>query len=115
MQEMKNVTIETMSEGAAIERANLELDRVLKNILDKNTDPTAAREVTLKIKFKPNSGRNAAEVTIQARSKLAPVAGHNTQLYIGEDLSGKPECTEIFQADLFPEHNKISPLDRRQK
>lgn len=115
MQEMKNVTIETMSEGAAIERANLELDRVLKNILDKNTDPTAAREVVLKIKFKPNTGRNAAEVTIQATSKLAPVTGHNTQLYIGEDLSGKPECTEIFQADLFPEHNKISPLDRRQK
>ncbi len=114
MQEMKNVTIETMSDGAAIERANLELDRVLKNILDKNTNPTAAREVVLKIKLKPRNDR-AAEVTIQATSKLAPVTGHNTQLYIGEDLSGKPECTEIFQADLFPEHNKISPLDRRQK
>jgi hypothetical protein len=112
MQEMKNVTIETMSDGAAIERANLELSRVLANILDKNTDPEAAREVTLKIKLKPNSGRNAAEVTIQATSKLAPVTGHNTQVYIGTDISGQPECTEIFQADLFPEHNKLTPFRR---
>ncbi|EMS79179.1 hypothetical protein [Desulfotignum phosphitoxidans] len=112
MQEMKNVTIETMSDGAAIERANLELDRVLKNILDKNTNPTAAREVVLKIKLKPRNDRAAAEVTIQATSKLAPVMGHNTEVYIGTDISGQPECTEIFQADLFPEHNKLTPFRR---
>ncbi len=112
MQEMKNVNIESLSEGAAIERANLELDRVLKNILDKNTDPTAAREVILKIKFKPRNDRSAAEVVIQATSKTAPVMGHNTEVYIGRDISGQPECSEIVQGDLFPEHNKVTAFRR---
>ena len=115
MQEIKNVTIETMSDGAAIERANLELDRVLKNILDKNTDPTAAREVILKIRLKPRNDRAAAEVSIQALSKLAPVMGHNTEVYIGTDISGKPEVSEIFQGDLFPEHNKVTAFRREDK
>jgi hypothetical protein len=101
-----------MSDVAAIELANLELDRVLKNILDKNTNPTAAREVVLKIKLKPRNDRAAAEVTIQATAKLAPVMGHNTEVYIGTDMAGKPECTEIFQADLFPEHNKVTAFRR---
>ena len=112
MQEIKNVTIETMSDGAAIERMNLELERVLKNILDKNTDPTAAREVVLKIRLKPRNDRAAAEVSIQAMSKLAPIVGHNTEIYIGRDLSGQPECSEIIQGDLFPEHNKITAFRR---
>lgn len=112
MQEMKNVTIETMSDGAAIERVNLELDRVLKNILDKNTNPTAAREVILKIRLKPRNDRGAAEVIIQATSKLAPVMGHNTEVYIGTDVAGRPECSEIYQPDLFPEHNKVTAFRR---
>jgi hypothetical protein len=59
--------------SAAIELFNAEFQRVLDNIADENTKPTAAREVNLKIKIKPDEDRELCKVEIHANSKLAPV------------------------------------------
>ncbi|MBI9090747.1 MAG: hypothetical protein JEZ12_16135 [Desulfobacterium sp.] len=100
---MKTVTIGNLSAGAALERADLELSKVLKNIMDPNTSAKACREVNIKIKIKPTEDRLAGEVSIQAVSKLAPVTEHVTQVYIGQDVTGEPEISEIIQPELFPE------------
>jgi len=100
---MHIVTIADLANGACIERANLELERVLENIMDKNTSPGVCREVILKIKIKPTDDRTVGGVTIQATSKLAPVSEHVTQVYIGKDIYGKGEISEVVQPELFPE------------
>ena len=100
MAEMERVTIDTISKGAAIERANLEFDRILQNILDPNTSAKVMREVTLKIKIRPTEDRSMGSVEIQAIAKLAPVTEHITQVYIGTDQHGKPEASEIIEQEL---------------
>lgn len=100
---MQTVTIGNLSAGAALERADLELSKVLKNIMDPNTSAKASREVNIKIKIKPTEDRLAGEVSIQAVSKLAPVTEHVTQVYIGQDVTGEPEISEVIKEELFPE------------
>ena len=101
MQELTKITVATLSNGAAIERADLELDKILENIMDDNTSLKFTRELNLKIKIKPTEDRTAGGVTIQATSKLAPVSEHQTQLYIGTDDAGNPEASELLQPELF--------------
>ena len=69
---VEKVSFSTISGGAVIERANLELEKVLENIQDPNTSAKAIREVNVKIKIKPSDDRSVGAVTIQAVSKLAP-------------------------------------------
>lgn len=117
MSTMKKVSFESIGQGAAIERADLELNRVLKNIQDPNTSPKAIREINIKIKIKPSEDRGAGQVEIQATSKIAPVTEHVTQIYIGKDMLGEPEVSEIIetQQELFDDQviDKITPMTRK--
>ncbi len=72
MREQEPVTLQNLYEGAALEAVNYELANVFANIQDPNTEATLQREVTLKIKIKPNQERGIAEVSFQAVPKLAP-------------------------------------------
>lgn len=54
MEEEKNLSIEALSDGAAIERVNLALREVLTNMQDPNTDWKKARTVTMKLTIKAN-------------------------------------------------------------
>ena len=109
MANMETVTIDTIAQGAAIERANLELDRVLKNILDPNTSAKVQRVINLKIKIKPSEDRSMGSVEIQATSSLAPITEHVTQVYIGTDQHGEPEASEVVQPELHFGHN-VTPI-----
>jgi len=111
MNQLTKISIATLSNGAAIERANLELDRILENIMDDNTSLNFTRELNLKIKIKPSDDRTAGGVIIQATSKLAPVSEHQTQVYIGTDEYGNPEASELLQPELF-ETEKITPIKK---
>lgn len=70
--ETKELKLSTLNGGAAEDLFNEELDRVLRNINDINTEATAIREITLKIKIVPSENRGAATTAIQATSRLAP-------------------------------------------
>lgn len=46
-----------MARGAIQERADYEITKILDNILDPNTAPTAARKLSLTLTLKPDSWR----------------------------------------------------------
>lgn len=77
------ISLETLMEGAAVEKFQTELDAVLENILDPNTKPEAVREITLKLKIKPKENRKSADVSVLATSKLAPAIESKTVIFIG--------------------------------
>ena len=83
---MKNepVTLETLAGGAAGERFEAELEKVLRNMSDINTDPKAVREITLKVSFLPNDARELAAVLIASSSKLAGLKPVPTTVYFGQ-------------------------------
>jgi len=78
-----DVTLESLAGGALTELFARELGVVLGNIQDINTDPDAVREITLKVKLKPNDSREVVVVRASASSKLASVKGIETAIYVG--------------------------------
>lgn len=80
--EETHVTLVSIGEGSAVELFDIELERVLKNIADSNTDPDAIREINVKVRIKPKQDRALGEVRITASSKLAGAKPHESVLYV---------------------------------
>lgn len=102
------VTLISLGGGALVEHFDIELERVLKNIEDVNTDPKAARVINLKVTFRPNEERQVADVHINASSKLASIKQTRTVIYMGR-RHGKTMAVESNpqQSGLFDEKKPV--------
>jgi len=89
------LTVETLCGGGAVEALHFEVQRALDNIADPNTEAKKTREVTLKIKIKPNDARNMATVMVQTSSKLIPAAPLETAIIIDMD-GNKAVAAELY-------------------
>jgi hypothetical protein len=103
------LSIADLYEGAAIEAADQELQKVLDNIMDPNTDPKTQRKVNLEIRFKPNKERNLSEVYISATSKLAPDLPIETAVLV-DHQRGKGIGQELKPGQGAPGQAKL-PMD----
>jgi hypothetical protein len=101
------VSLSNLGTGAAVERFDVELQRVLANIMDVNTKSGAERNITLKVTIAPSEDRATAGVSIECTSKLAPYAPHPTMMFIKQ---GKNSVTayeaDVEQADMFEVEEK---------
>lgn len=83
MNEQQKTSIIKMARGAVIERIDLEMLKVMENVQDLNTEPGKARQITIKVNFKPDNNRENIKVSYQVQSSLAPAAPIETSLYAG--------------------------------
>jgi len=99
---MQDLTLDSLAGGGAIEQFHRELDRVLANIRDPNTDPKAVRKVTLKVLIKPNEARDSAAVAVDVTAHLANPRRLGSQIFIGE-RGGKTVAVthDPRQGDMF--------------
>lgn len=67
--------------GQILAKADYELEKVLANINDLNTDEKKKREITVKLTFVPHNERREIKMTAQSNSKLAPVNPVETTLF----------------------------------
>lgn len=85
-----------MARGAIQERADYEMGKVMDNILDPNTKPTAKRKITLTIVLTPDEERVNIAVDVTAKSTLQPTNPVRTNLYIaGESGTGEVQAVEM--------------------
>jgi len=91
----KIVDLNNFAQGAMAERFNQELQKVLDNIVDPNTDPKKARKVTLTVTISSNENRELASVSVKADSKLSPARNIETQLLMDYDSNGKVTGAEL--------------------
>lgn len=82
MNESQQKSILQMARGAIQERADYEMSRLLANILDANTSPTAKRKLTITLELKPDDKRQNISVSVTAKSALAPTNPVVTSLYV---------------------------------
>lgn len=68
-------SIMRMARGAFEERVDYEMDKVIQNILDPNTKATAKRKIILTIELTPDDERRQIQVSVTAKSTLAPICG----------------------------------------
>lgn len=84
MNETQQRSILQMARGAIQERADYEMSRLLANILDANTSPTAKRKLTITLELKPDDQRQNISVSVTAKSALAPTNPVVTSLYVAD-------------------------------
>lgn len=78
------VSIGTIAGGAISELFDRELERIVENILDLNTEATAIREIDIKVKIKPDENRNFGAVSVVVTSKTGSPKGVGTMFYFGK-------------------------------
>lgn len=93
---MKHINLETFANGAFTAQVNRAIKEVTENIQDPNTEPGAARKITVTIGFKPNQDRNFVATGVQTKTTLAPALGAVTAISMGKDIrTGEVEAVEI--------------------
>jgi hypothetical protein len=89
------VSLATLAQGAALERFDDELAKVLENIMDPNTMAEKEREIVLKVKIKPNEARDFCQVRLECSSRTAAAKTFETHIYVGWDkVNGTVKATE---------------------
>ncbi len=106
------VNLANLGGGAAIERFEHELAKVLANMKDVNTDPKKPRSITLKVSFIPHGDRIGMSPVIDCTSKLAsvpPVAAGS--MFILKNDSGDLQAYshDLRQDELFEEEAEPEP------
>jgi hypothetical protein len=76
------VTLLTINGGVAAELFQRSMEKVLENIADPATSPTAVREITLRVRIKPNASRQGAEVRVRALENLPGVQENQSYMLI---------------------------------
>lgn len=102
---METKSIIQMARGSIEERIDLEMTRILDNILDPNTKPTLKRKLTVTVEITPDDERKVLTVSTSAKSTLAPTNPVSTSLYVGK-MNGEVQAVEMTpqiqgQTDIF--------------
>lgn len=111
MHNIPEVDLTTLGRGAALELFNRELQRVLANIKDVNTNPNKNRKITLEFDFKPYMDRSGAACDIKVSSKICATNGVNATIYISRVAGGGFQAftQDTQQAQLGFEEEDDSP------
>lgn len=109
-------SIMDMARGAIKERCDVEMGRILNNIMDENTKPTVKRKLVLTLCFVPNEQRSMVMVDAVVKATLAPLCSVNTSLAVGIGKDGAPIAVETKadlpgQTTLFEGENKPVELN----
>lgn len=92
----KTISLDRLCGGALLERFQLAMAQIGRNIMDPNTPPDKARTLTIKLTFKPDKSRKSIKTSIATNISLAPPEADETMLMIGQDYrSGRIEMSEL--------------------
>jgi hypothetical protein len=113
-----DMNLATLGGGAAIEKFQDELARVVANILDPNTETNAKREIVLRVVFRPVKDRSRpvveAAVAVYASSKLAPPVAFATRAFVGVHQGVAIVCednpAQLTLEALMPDPTKVAEL-----
>ncbi|WP_040194781.1 hypothetical protein [Clostridium culturomicium] len=90
-----SINLDRLADGAVAERFNDALQKIMENIEDPNTDHKVKRKLTLEMTFDSTEDRALSEVTVIAKTKLAPRKAIATKFLIDKDMDGTILATEF--------------------
>lgn len=89
------VDLNEFANGALAERFNYELQKILENIADPNTDHKVKRKMNINLTLETNEDRELSNVSIQVKSTPAPRKNIGSAIIIDRDESGKIVGAEL--------------------
>ena len=69
---MNKIALAEVNNGAAERLFDEELERIIQNVNDVNTDAKEPRKLTLEFTFNPHVTREMGSIDVKCKSKLAP-------------------------------------------
>lgn len=85
-----------MAQGAIMEQVNVEVGKIVDNIMDLNTEAKKKRTLTLTVDFIPSGDRSQVAINATAKSKLLPNNAVQTTIYVGADAAtGEIQAIEM--------------------
>lgn len=108
---IKEVSLDTIADGSALDLFQHELMNVCANIMDPNTSATGKRKIVLEFELAPDDSRDEVKTTVSVKSTLQPIKGYSKTLYTGKK-DGKPSLyqQDQKQTDMFSEG--VTPLSQ---
>lgn len=95
---MKNdnkLNLAEMAQGAFMEQFGIELNKVLVNIKDPNTDPKKPRRITLTAILKADEEREIATFEVQSKATLVPAKPLSTLIMVDKTADGTVVGAEL--------------------
>jgi hypothetical protein len=92
---MNKANILELAHGAIMEQIDIEVGKIIDNIIDLNTVPKKKRTLTITVDFVPSADRRGIAVVANAKSKLLPNEVIETSLFIGAEGTGELAVIEI--------------------
>jgi len=111
----EKVSLSNLAGGAAVERFDAELERVLENISSPETKIKKARKITLEVSIVPSADRSLGAISINCTSKLVgmEVFEHSVEL-VQEGRRQVAYQRKGRQGKLFDDDN-VTPIESKQK
>lgn len=91
----KIIDLNTFAEGGLSERFNQELQKILENIADPNTDATKARKLTITVTLNADEKRDVIFTKVVAKSTFVPSKQIESKLIMDLDSKGKVTGAEL--------------------
>lgn len=66
---MRHFNLETFAGGELSRQINRDIEAVMRNVVDPNTDVKAKRKITVTIEFKPNEQRNFITTNVNSKPR----------------------------------------------
>jgi hypothetical protein len=96
---MDGLNILNMAKGALVEQAEIEIQKILENIADPNTDEKKTRKLSITVSFKPLD-RESAAIEVVTKSTVSPYKPVTTQVFIGRDNDGVVMAEEYIKGQV---------------
>lgn len=92
---LQKLDLSKIANGAVQEHFERELEKVMENILDINTDPKKNRTITLKLKLSADENREIIAVEAAASSNVVSVEGTPFNMATGVNGDGERIVNEL--------------------
>ena len=118
--EIESLNLLNIGKGALPELFQREIDTVLANIADVNTEQDQDRKITMEVVFTPFKDRDGAQIGITFKTKLAGVKGVASTVFINKHegrLVAVPEDQmqrSMFGTPAKPGENVVAMSDKKK-
>ena len=85
-----NMDLEKFAHGNLARQVIEGIRAILANISNDMTPAKAKRQLIIKITFHPEADRKNVKIGIETKINTAPIMSTETNMFIGQDISGKP-------------------------
>ncbi|GAX06973.1 phage protein [Secundilactobacillus pentosiphilus] len=90
-----NIDLSKISNGALQEKFEREMQKVVANLMDPNTDATKKRKLTMTLTLQTDDSRSVVFMDTEVKSSLVPDKSVNSKLLIGLDDHKQPVANEL--------------------